>query len=141
MMLVPLLALLLGILLASLWTQPVPGVYGQYLAIASLAGLDTVCGGIRSGLEGKFNTPIFVTGFFSNIIIAFGLAWLGDRIFIDLFLVVALVLGQRIFVNLSLVRRYIVTRMKDIRDRRELERTTLASGQPVAAISQADSQG
>jgi len=57
-----------------------------------VAGLDTVLGGVRSGLEGEFHTDIFVTGFISNIIIAFFLAYLGDKIGVNLSLAVALVL-------------------------------------------------
>src|SRR5271166_4975437 len=123
-----------------LWTQPLTGIYGQYLAIACLAGLDTICGGVRSGLEGKFHPDIFITGFFSNIIIAFGLAWLGDKIFVDLFLAVALVLGWRIFTNLSLIRRYLLTRIKDAADRRRLEGSAAQTetAQTAVALGQAD---
>jgi small basic protein len=117
----PLLALLLGALLAMYLGVPIQGMSGQYLAVACLAGLDSLCGGIRSGLEGKFHNDVFVTGFFSNIAIAFFLAWLGDKIFIDLFLAVALVFGLRIFTNLSLIRRYLLTKWHDARERKRLQ--------------------
>jgi small basic protein len=138
--LIPVLALLIGIGIGALWGQPLPGFYGQYMAMACLAGLDTICGGVRSGLEGKFHQDIFITGFFSNIIIAFGLAWLGDKIFADLFLVGALVLGWRIFNNLSLIRRYLLTRVKDAIERRRLEglATQAESAQSAVALGQAD---
>ena len=140
MYLIPIVALLFGILLAMQWTQPLTGEIGQYLAIACLAGLDTICGGVRSGLEGKFHPDIFITGFFSNIVIAFGLAWLGEKIFVDLFLAVALVLGWRIFTNLSLIRRYLLTRMKDATERRRLEElaTQSESAQTGMGLGQAD---
>ena len=98
------------------------GASGQYLAIACLAGLDTILGGIRSGLEGKFYNDVFITGFISNIIIAFFLAWLGDRIGVNLFLAAALVLGARIFTNLSLIRRFALTKLQDARERRRVQR-------------------
>jgi len=51
--LLPLLGLAAGAMLAALVMGPQGGLAGQYLAVACLAGLDTICGGIRSGLEGK----------------------------------------------------------------------------------------
>jgi small basic protein len=138
--LIPILALLIGVCLATLLKIPVTGWPAQYIAVACLAGLDTVCGGIRSALEGKFYNAVFVTGFFSNIIIAFGLAWLGNRIFVDLFLAVALVLGARIFTNLSLIRRYMLTKYTDAKERRRLEALAAqsASGQSATTLGQAD---
>lgn len=119
MIFVPLVALLLGILIAvATGLASIQGLQGQYVAVACLAGLDSVCGGIRSGLEGKFRKDIFFTGFVSNIVIAFFLAWLGQRIYIDLFLAVALVLTTRIYTNLSLIRRFAVTNYLDRQARR-----------------------
>lgn len=121
MILLPIIALLVGFLLPHfLKIGPVTGPQGQYLAVACLAGLDSVLGGIRSGLEGKFHNDVFLTGFVSNTLIAFFLAWLGDQIGLNLFLVAALVIGSRLFNNLSLIRRYLLTRWRDSRDRRRL---------------------
>ncbi|MFI5385552.1 MAG: small basic family protein [Fimbriimonadales bacterium] len=131
--LLPVVALLLGAALAFvLHVGPQGGLTGMYMAVACLAGLDTICGGIRSGLEGKFTNEVFVSGFVSNIIIAFLLAWLGDRIGIDLFLVIALVFGARILQNLSLLRRMLLTRWQDAREKKRL--------QELAAKAQAQSQ-
>jgi small basic protein len=119
--LIPLLALIVGALLAAvLQIGPIGGVGGHYLAVACLAGIDTIFGGFRSGLEGKFNALVFFTGFVSNCLIAFFLAWLGDQIYIDLFFAVALVLGARIFTNLSLIRRFALTKWQDGLERKRL---------------------
>jgi small basic protein len=121
--LLPIIFLLLGVLLPlALRIQPLHGTFVPYVAVACLAGLDTVCGGIRTGLEGKFHNDVFVTGFFSNVLIAFFLAWLGDQIGVNLYLVAALVLGTRIFTNLSLIRRFLLTKWQDERERRRLQR-------------------
>ncbi len=131
MIFIPILALILGALIALAFHVPAPGHYGPYLAIGCLAGFDTVCGGIRAGLEDKFRREVFITGFISNVVIASFIAWLGDQLYIDLYLVVALVLGGRIFTNLSLIRRYGLTKWQDLRERRRLQAQT--QGQPVAA--------
>jgi small basic protein len=96
----------------------------MYVAIGCLAGIDSVLGGIRAGLEGKFSNDVFVTGFLSNIVIAFFLAWLGDRIGINLFLAAVLVLGWRVFTNLSLIRRILLTKWQDARERRQARQQT-----------------
>ncbi|MBS1718423.1 MAG: small basic family protein [Armatimonadetes bacterium] len=116
----PIIALILGVLLAQLvHVGPVTSVVGVYLAVACLAGFDTVIGGIRSGLEGKFQADIFITGFISNVLLAGFLAWLGDKISVNLFLASSLVFGGRIFLNLSLIRRLVVTHIQDWQKRRE----------------------
>ena len=133
MIFIPFIALLIGAVLAYVFHAPaVPGAYGQYLAVACLAGFDTICGGIRAGLEDKFRQEVFITGFISNVIIASFLAWLGDQIQIDLFLAIAFVLGARLFTNLSLIRRYGLTKWQDARERRRLQAQaqTVASAQP-----------
>jgi small basic protein len=84
-------------------------LFAPYLSLATLAGLDTVLGGIKAGLEGRFQDDIFVSGFVLNTLLAAGLAWLGDKIGVDLFLAAVVALGQRVFLNLSLIRRYYLT--------------------------------
>ncbi|CAN5573996.1 hypothetical protein BH11ARM2_BH11ARM2_17120 [soil metagenome] len=134
MIFLPVLALLFGVVLAFLLNLgPVRGPVAQYLAVGCLAGLDTICGGIRSGLEGKFRNDVFITGFVSNILIAFFLAWLGDQIYINLFLAVALVLAMRIYTNLSLIRRIALTAWTDRQERLRL--------QALAQNLQRDSEG
>jgi small basic protein len=87
------------------------GQYAPYLSLATLAGLDTVFGGIRAGIEGRFQDDIFVSGFLLNTLLAVGLGYLGDRIGVDLFLAAVIALGTRVFLNLSLIRRYYLTRL------------------------------
>lgn len=136
--LLPIVMLIVGAVIATtLRMGTIPGFVGQYMAIACLAGIDTICGGIRSGLENKFRTDVFVTGFFSNMIIAFFLAWLGNRIFIDLFLAVGLVLAARIFTNLSLIRRFALTKWSDAleKKRRQSAQAQVVPGQPTQGQS------
>jgi len=118
----PILAMIVGAIIALFVVHPIhDAVVALYLAVGCLAGLDTVLGGVRSGLEGKFHTDVFLTGFVSNIVIAFFLAWLGDKIGVNLSLAVALVLGARIFTNLSLIRRFLLTKWQDARERKRLQ--------------------
>jgi small basic protein len=95
--------------------------YAPYISVAALAGIDTVCGGVRAGIEGRFQNDIFASGFVLNTVLAAGLAWFGDRMGLDLALVAVIALGSRIFLNLSLIRRYYLNRIAMARSRQQEE--------------------
>ncbi|HMS55758.1 MAG TPA: small basic family protein [Fimbriimonadaceae bacterium] len=125
MILVPIIAVLAGFALSAiLKLGPVTGTAGIYLGVACLAGLDTMFGGIRSGMEGKFQNDVFISGFIVNVLIAFSVAWMGDNIGQNLVLVAALVFGMRIFSNLGVIRRFVVTKWHDelVRRREQAEK-------------------
>jgi small basic protein len=111
----------------------VPPEYAPYLSVAALAGLDTIFGGVRAGIEGRFQNDIFASGFLLNTLLAAGLAWLGDRIGLNLALVAVIALGTRVFLNLSLIRRYYLNRLAMARNRQQTES---AATNPVAPVGQ-----
>lgn len=133
MILIPLFCLLLGVLVGVLIGKPLTGEIGVYVAVACLAGLDTICGGIRANLEGKFDGPIMVTGFLSNILIASALSWLGTKIGVEVFLVCAFIFGMRIFTNLSVIRRILLTKWTDRKAREAQERLDTERAQEATA--------
>jgi small basic protein len=109
--LLPLFAFGLGI--SFVLTQPVrvPTDLASYFSLATLAGLDSVFGGIRAGLDGRFKNDIFLSGFVVNMLLAVALAFLGDQIGVsDLYLAAVVTLGGRIFLNLSVIRRQLLER-------------------------------
>lgn len=104
----PLLGLVIGFMIYWLPVR-LPSDYSAYLSLATLAGLDSICGGIKAGIEGKFHDDIFISGFLVNTCLAALLAYLGDQIGVDLLLAAVVALGGRVFLNLSLIRRYWLT--------------------------------
>ncbi len=108
----PVIGLVTGFILVYLSQYTIPPGLADYLSLAALAGLDSICGGIRAGLEGKFHDDIFLSGFMVNTILAGSLAYLGDRIGVDLFLAAVVTLGGRVFLNLSLIRRHWLTQVE-----------------------------
>jgi small basic protein len=101
----PLIALILGIIVGIIFKVPIPPAYVKYFGIAVLAALDSAVGGLRASLEQKFNEKLFITGFFSNTLLAAFIAFVGDRIGVDLYLAAVVAFGVRLFQNLALVRR------------------------------------
>ncbi len=106
----PLVGLVAGFLIVFQSSIHVPSYLASYLSLGTLAGLDSIFGGIRAGIEGKFHDDIFLSGFVVNTLLAAGLAYLGDLIGVDLFLAAVVVMGGRVFLNLSLIRRYWLTK-------------------------------
>jgi small basic protein len=104
----PILGLLLGIGIGSTLAIPIPGVFAKYLSVAVLAALDSVFGGLKSILGDKFDGAVLLTGFFTNALLAALLAFLGDRLGVDLYMAAVFVFGVRIFQNLAAIRREIL---------------------------------
>ncbi|MCX5779911.1 MAG: small basic family protein [Firmicutes bacterium] len=83
----------------------VPVVIVKYMSIGILAALDSVFGGIRAYMEDAFDNTIFISGFFTNSLLAAGFAYLGDRLGLELYLAAVVVFGVRLFQNLGIIRR------------------------------------
>lgn len=85
----------------------VPLPAAGYLSLAVLAGLDSVFGGIRAGVERRFQSDVFLSGFLVNMLLAVLLVYLGQKIGVpDLYLAAVVTLGGRMFLNLSVIRRH-----------------------------------
>jgi len=106
----PVVGMAAGFLIVYKIDIKVPSDLASYFSLATLAGLDSIFGGIRAGIEGKFHDDIFLSGFAVNTLLAVALAYLGDQIGVDLFMAAVVVLGWRVFLNLSLIRRYWLTK-------------------------------
>ena len=82
--------------------------YSSYLAIAIIAALDSVFGGIASVINRKFDMKIFISGFFGNAVLAILLTVLGQKLNVDIYLAAIVVFVWRMFLNLGIIRRYYV---------------------------------
>ena len=105
MIIYPLLGIVVGVLIGSYLPISLPLAYAKFLSVALLAGFDSVFGGIRAGLEENYNNKVFLTGFFVNAVLAAGMAYIGERLGIDLYFVALLAFGLRVFQNLAIIRR------------------------------------
>ncbi|KOO40733.1 small basic family protein [Priestia koreensis] len=115
----PLMGLVVGIVLGLLSELRIPVEYMNYLSISVLAALDTLFGGIRAHLQNIYDEKVFVSGFFFNIILAASLAFLGVHIGVDLYLVAVFAFGVRLFQNIAVIRRILLTKWSDSRQKIE----------------------
>ncbi len=105
--LIMILACILGVAVG-LNAPIIPYTYSSYLAIAIIAALDSVFGGVASVINKKFDMKIFISGFFGNAILAILLTVLGEKLNIDIYLAAIVVFVGRMFNNLGIIRRYYV---------------------------------
>ena len=118
------IAILIGCILGALIGMNAPMIsytYSSYLAIAIIAALDSVFGGITSVINKNFDLKIFVTGFFGNAILAILLTILGQKLNVDIYLAAIVVFVGRMFVNLAIIRRYYVDKWIKIINKRKVK--------------------
>ena len=109
----PVLGLMLGVSLGLLSDLQIPQMYSNYLSIAVLAALDTLFGGIRAHLQQIYDDKVFISGFFFNIALAAGLAFLGVHLGVDLYLAAVFAFGVRLFQNIAVIRRVLLTKWSE----------------------------
>ena len=113
------IAILIGCILGAIIGINAPVIsytYSTFLAIAVVAALDSVFGGITSVLKKNFDLTIFITGFFCNSILSIALTYLGQRLNIDIYLAALVVFVGRMFTNLTIIRRYYVEKWVEKRN-------------------------
>ena len=111
------IAILIGCILGAIIGMNAPMIsytYSSYLAIAIIAALDSVFGGIASVIKKNFDLKIFISGFFGNAILAILLTILGQKLNVDIYLAAIVVFVWRMFMNLGTIRRYYVEKWTDI---------------------------
>jgi len=111
-------AVLVGILLGLLVPYTLSSSTLPYLAVAIIAALDSVFGGLLAYLNKRFNINVFMIGLVSNAILAVFLTFIGNILVISLSFAVIIVFGVRMFNNMASIRRltfdvYFVRRAKE----------------------------
>lgn len=110
-MLIPVLGLLIGCGAAFLMPWSINPAYSVYVAIAILAALDSVLGGISAILNKNFTMIIFLSGFFCNALLAAFIIFLGEKLGLDLYVAVVVVFGTRLFQNFAVIRRFYFSKL------------------------------
>lgn len=109
-MIIAIFGIVIGLLIGYFLPISISGAFSIYLSVAILAAVDSLFGGIRANLEERFDSVIFISGFFGNSILAFALAYIGDQLGVPLYYAAIFVFGTRLFQNFSIIRRYMFNR-------------------------------
>ena len=147
MIVLPLLAILLGFLL--FW-GPSNGfstdeTFARYGAIAILAGLDTILGGLRAWGDEAFDDVVFLSGFVTNVLLAAGLVAVGEKFGLEtgvgegrisvMMVGAVVVFSLRIFNNLAVIRRMIIDRFRAQSRRRRARRVGASTSSATAGTT------
>ena len=106
------IGLLVGILFGLLVDINISDAFSPYMSVAILACLDSVFGAMRGSISKNFQADIFLSGFFGNAILAAGLAYLGDKLGIPIYIAAVIVFGGRIFNNFAVIRRLMIEKAR-----------------------------
>ena len=109
---------IVGVLLGFIMPT-IPYTVSKYLAIAIVAALDSVFGGIASNIKKNFDMKVFISGFFVNAILAIVLTYLGERLNVDIYLAAIVVFVGRMFNNLGIIRRYYLGKISEKRKKKK----------------------
>ena len=116
------IAIIVGCMLGAIigiYAPIVPYTYSGYLAVAIIAALDSVFGGIAATLKKNFDLKIFVSGFFGNAILSILLTFLGQKLNVDIYLAAIVVFVGRMFNNLAMIRRYYIEKLATRKAKKE----------------------
>ncbi len=106
-MLVIIFCLLIGAMLALFMPFNISPDITRYIAIALLAGFDSIFGGLVAYIvNDNFKLDIFLSGFFGNIILAAAMVLMGNLLNVDLSIAAIIVFGSRLFQNFATLRRF-----------------------------------
>lgn len=95
--LIPLFGLALGILLGLIIPWQIPFLYGRYSVLLIIAVMDAILRGLSALRREDFSFSRFWGGLFAAAGLGVLLVWLGDRLGVDLYLGVVVVLCLRLF--------------------------------------------
>jgi small basic protein len=96
----------LGVVLGLYSPVTIPVGYARYTAVAVLAGLDSIFGAFKAYVAHTYEPRIFLSGLLTNMAIAGGLTFVGDKVGVDLSIAAIVAFGVRIFNNLASIRRH-----------------------------------
>ena len=122
-----LIAIIIGCVLGAIIGINLPVIsytYSTYLAIAMIAALDSVFGGITGVLKGEFDFKVFISGFFCNAILSMLLTYLGTKLNVDIYLAAIVVFVGRMFINLTIIRKYYIDKWSKKFEEKRTNRNT-----------------
>ena len=99
------IALALGVVVGIIMPYNLTSDTLPYVAVAIIAALDSIFGGIVANFQRRFSNYVFMAGLVTNAILAVALTYVGNILGINLSFAAIVVFGGRIFNNLSNIRR------------------------------------
>jgi len=93
-----------GLIIGGFLQLDIPPEYTRYTAVAIVGIMDSLFGAVRSSVENKYNTTVFITGLAFNMTIAILITYFGDKLNLDLYLAILVAFMIRIFANIGQIK-------------------------------------
>lgn len=102
------LGLAVGIAIGIYTPLQIPVEFARYTAVGIMAVLDSVLGAIRADYQRHYNATVFISGLFTNMILATVITYVGDRLGIDLYLAIIVAFTIRMLNNTGIIRYFLL---------------------------------
>ena len=109
---IPLFAIIIGLLVGLLISFNLPSVIFTYLAIVVLITISQLLEGIKLREEKRFTNLAFLVTWISQILVALAMNALGDALALDLLTPLVIIIGIRIFLHASKLSKLLVERLQ-----------------------------
>lgn len=111
-MIIAIIGIIAGILIGLYLPFEFTTISSLYISVGILAAIDSILGGLRASIEGKFDAIIFISGFIVNALLAISLSYIGDKLGVPIYYAAIFVFGTRLFNNIGSIRRYTIDRYR-----------------------------
>lgn len=112
-MLIAIIGIIIGILVGLYIPFEFSTISSLYISVGILAAMDSIIGALRSSIEGRFDSLIFVSGFTINALMAIALSYMGDKLGVPIYYAAIFVFGTRLFNNIGIIRRYTIDNYRE----------------------------
>lgn len=119
---IPVFGLIIGLMVGIFLPVEIPTEYSIYVAVAILAALDSVMGGGVAAMQKRFDLGLFISGFLGNIFLAVLLAFIGEKMGIQLYMAAIFAFGTRLFANFATIRRLLAKKYSRNKNMKEESR-------------------
>lgn len=103
-MIIAILGIILGVIIGFYLPFEFTTISSLYVSVGLLAAIDSILGAMRASLENRFDSIIFISGFFINALMAIALSYVGDKLGVPIYYAAIFVFGTRMFNNIGIIR-------------------------------------
>jgi len=111
-MIIAILGILLGVFIGLYIPFEFTTISSLYVSVGILAAIDSILGALRSSFEDRFDSVVFISGFFVNALLAIALSYIGDKLGVPIYYAAIFVFGTRMFNNIGFIRHDVINRMR-----------------------------
>jgi len=111
-MIIAILGILLGVFIGLYIPFEFSTISSLYVSVGILASIDSILGALRASFEERFDSVVFISGFFVNALLAIALSYIGDKLGVPIYYAAIFVFGTRMFNNIGFIRHDLINKIR-----------------------------